>query len=335
LCLQELYLLCKNRILDQLITLFKHNNPVAIIFLLALATLPEWRESIGALPEGNNTALLFNFIEQYVFPLHEQRGGLRIINIILLLTESLFLNKIVVDHRLMEKPGFVPAMTFLLIQALLPYRINTFFILISGLLLLLIKLMVVIYKQEKPSNNLIAAGFVAGTLAALNTGYWTTYLWLITALFIMRPASSKEWLVCTLGFLMPFYFILSIEYLNDQLNLKQFFSDYGFVFDIPVYTPVTWTKIGLIIILPLIGLWVYSPSISKMVIQNRKTYLIAFILILVILGILAVKFGILAKEIMFMLTPASFLIAPIFLSFKKDFIPNLLFFLLIVIALLR
>ncbi len=318
-----------------MITLFKHNNPIAIVFLIALATLPEWRAPLEALPEGNNTALLFNYIEQYVFPLHEQSGGLRIINIILLLIESLFLNKIIVDHRLMEKPGFVPAMTFLLVQSLLPFRVNTFFILISGLLLILIKLMIIIYKQEKPANNLIAAGFVAGTLAALNTGYWTTYLWLITALFIMRPASSKEWLVCTLGFLMPFYFLLSWEYLNDQLNLKQFFSDYGIVFDMPTYAPITWTKIGLVTILPLIGLWMYSTAIGKMVIQNRKTYLIIFILILVILGILGVKFGVLAREIMFMLTPASFLIAPIFLHFKKDFIPNLLFFVLIAIALLR
>ncbi len=318
-----------------MITLFKHNNPIAIIFLVALATLPEWRAFIGALPEGNNSALLYKYIEQYVFPLHEQSGGLSIVNINLLLIESLFLNKIVVDHRLMEKPGFIPAMTFLLIQALMPYRINTFFILISGLLLILIKLMIVIYKQEKPSNNLIAAGFVAGSLAALNTGYWTIYLWVITALFIMRPASAREWLVCTLGFIMPLYFLLSWEYLNDQLNLKQFFSDYGFVFNIPIYTPITWTKIVLIISLALIGLWMYSPSIGKMVIQNRKTYLIVFILIIFIFGILAVKLGVLGKEIMFMLTPASFLIAPIFLSFKKDFIPNLLFFLLIVIALLR
>lgn len=318
-----------------MITLFKYNNPVAIVFLLALASLPEWRGSLGPMPEVENTALLYNYIEQYLFPLNEQSGGSRIINIILLLTEALFLNKIVSDHRLMDKPGFIPAMTFLLIQSLLPYRINTFFVVINALLLLLIKLMISIYKQEKPSNNLIAAGFATGTLAALNSGYWTTYLWLITALFIMRPASSKEWLICTLGFIMPFYFILSVEYLNDQLNLKQFFSDYGFILNMPIYSPITWTKIGLIIVLPILGLWIYSPSIGKMVIQNRKTYLISFILILVILGIVAVKFGVLANEIMFLLTPASFLIAPIFLSFKKDFIPNLLFFVLIVISLLR
>lgn len=318
-----------------MITLFKHNNPLAIVFLLALATLPEWRAFIGTVPEGNNTTLLYKYIEQYIYPLQEQSSGLRIFNIILLLIESLFLNKIVVDHRLMEKPGFIPAMTFLLIQALLPYRINTFFILINGLLLILVKLMIIIYKQEKPSNNLIGAGFVAGSLAALNTGYWTTYLWVITALFIMRPASAKEWLVCTLGFMMPFYFMLSIVYLNDQLNLKQFFSDYGFIFSIPIYTPITWIKIGLIVILPLVGLWAYSASIGKMVIQNRKTFLISFILILVIGGTIGIKFSTIAREIMFMLTPASLLAAPIFLSFKKDFIPNLLFFLLIVIALLR
>jgi len=235
----------------------------------------------------------------------------------------------------MEKHGFVPAMTFLLLQSILPYSINTFFLLINGLLIILIKLMILVYKQEKPSNNLIAAGFTAGLLASMNTGYWATYLWLVTALFIMRPASAKEWLVTTLGFLMPFYFILSWQYLNDELNLKQFFSDFGILFSIPVYAPVTWVKLIVLVTLPLIGLWMYSTQIGKMVIQNRKTYMIILILLLVIFGLLTLKFGILANEMMFILTPASFLIAPIFLSFKKEFIPNLLFFLLIALALIR
>ena len=318
-----------------MITLFKHNNPIALILLLVLATLPEWKGGYEILAEVNNTALLYSYFERYFFSLHDNSGGFRILNVILLLGESLLFNKLVTDHRLMEKPGFVPAMTFLLIQALLPFRIDTFFIVINGLLLVVIKLMIVVYKQDRPSNNLIGAGFTAGLLAAMNSGYWTSYLWLIIALFIMRPASSKEWLICTLGFLMPFYFILSLEYLNDQLDLKQFFSDFGIVFSIPVYSPFIWVKIAIISLLPLIGLWMYSPAIGKMVIQNRKTYLIVFILILVIFGVLGLKFGNLAKEIMLILTPASFLIAPIFLSFKKEFIPNLLFFLLIALSLIR
>ena len=318
-----------------MITLFKHNNPLALILLLVLATLPEWRGGYPIPFEGNNISLLHNYIEHYLFSLRGQGGGLRILNIILLLTEALFLNKLVNDHRLMEKPGFVPAMTFLLIQALLPYRIDTFFILVNGLLLILIKLMIVVYKQEKPSNNLIGAGFIAGLLATMNPGYWTIYLWLITALFIMRPASSKEWLICTLGFLMPFYFIFSWEYLNDKLNLKEFIANYEIIFSLPDYKPIVWSKMIVITMLPLLGIWMYSPTIGKMVIQNRKTYMIAFILILVIFVLLALKFGILASEIMFILTPASFLIAPIFLSFKKEFIPNLLFFVLIALALIR
>jgi hypothetical protein len=303
--------------------------------LLVLATLPEWKGNYDLAPIANNSALLFNYIENYLFSLHGDSTSVSILNIVLLVTESLFLNKIVSDHRLMEKPGFVPAMTFLLIQALFPFKIDTFFILINGLLLVLIKLMIIVYKQERPSNNLIGAGFTVGLLATLNSGYWITYFWLITALFIMRPASSKEWLICTIGFLMPFYFILSLEYLNDQLNLKQFFSDFGIVFNTPTYKPIVWVKIGLIVLLPLIGIWTYSPSIGKMVIQNRKTYLSTLILVFVLFGLLAIKFGILGKEIMFLLTPASLLIAPIFLSFKKEFIPNLLVFVLIAIALIR
>jgi hypothetical protein len=98
---------------------------------------------------------------------------------------------------------------------------------------------------------------------------------------------------------------------------------------------VTWFKLIVLVTLPLIGLWMYSAQIGKMVIQNRKTYLVLFILILVILGIIMLKFELASREIMFILAPASLLVAPIFLSFKKDFIPNLLFFLLIALSLIR
>lgn len=318
-----------------MITLFKHNNPIALILLLVLATLPEWRGTYEAFPNGNNTALLQRFFEDYLHLLKNQTTGLRIVNTLMLLAESLYLNKIINDHRLMEKPGFIPAMTFLLVQAILPFRITTFFILINGLVLIMIKLMIIVYKQERANNNLIGAGFTVGLLATLNSGYWTIYLWLITALFIMRPASSKEWLICTLGFLMPFYFILSLQYLNDQLDIKQFLSDFGLAFIVPVYNPIIWLKISLIALLSFIGLWIYSSAIGKMVIQNRKTYMLIFILVLVFLGLLVIKFGNIALEIMLLVAPASFLIAPIFISFKKEFIPNLLFFLLIVLALIR
>lgn len=235
----------------------------------------------------------------------------------------------------MDKPGLIPSMTFLLLQSLFPYRISTFFIIINVLLIILLKLMINIYKQQQPSNNLIAAGFVTGLLASLNSSYWLTYTWLITALFIMRPASAREWIISSLGFLMPFYFVFSLEYLTDQLDLKDFFTFSSIIFEIPSYSPLIWTKIGCLLLLPFLGLWIYNGTIGKMVIQNRKTYLIIFFLVVLILGILLLKLGFLANEIFIILTPATILVAPIFLSFKKEFIPNLLLMLLIVLALTR
>jgi hypothetical protein len=303
--------------------------------LLVLAAMPELKGAFVTHDNINNSSFLFSLINEYVFPLNSNSSGIRFLNIGLLLTESLFLNKIVSDHRLMEKPGFVPAMTFLLLSALLPFRITTFFILISGLLIGLLKILIIIYKQEQPNNNLIAAGFITGILAAMNTVYWTTYLWLIIALFIMRPSSIKEWLICTMGFVLPFYFVLSWQYLTDQLDLISFFSIKAFTFTIPRYSTLIWTKIAVFITLPVLGLWAYSSQISKMVIQNRKAYLTVFILSVLILLILLLQLNVLGNELMFLLTPASFLFAPFFLSFRKEFIPNLILLAIIVLAVLR
>ncbi len=303
--------------------------------LLVLAAMPELKGVFVIHDNINNSTLLFSYINEYLLPLNSNSNGIRFLNIVLLFSESLFLNKIVTDHRLMEKPGFVPAMTFLLLSALLPFRITTFFILISGLLIGLLKILIIIFKQEQPNNNLIAAGFITGSLAAMNTVYWTTYLWLIIALFIMRPASVKEWLICTMGFVLPFYFVLSWQYLTDQLDLKSFFSIGSFAFMLPKYSTLIWTKIAVFITLPVLGLWAYGSQISKMVIQNRKTYLTIFILSIFILVVMILKLNVLGNELMFLLTPASFLFAPFFLSFRKEFIPNLILLAIIVLAVLR
>lgn len=303
--------------------------------LLVLAVMPELKGAFVTDNNINNSALLFGYINEYLLPLNSNSNGIRFLNVVLLFSESLFLNKIVTDHRLMEKPGFVPAMTFLLLSALLPFRITTFFILIGGLLIGLLKILILLYKQEKPNNNLIAAGFITGSLAAMNTVYWTTYIWLIIALFIMRPASVKEMLICTMGFVLPFYFVLSWQYLTDQLDLKSFFSIEGFAFMIPRYSTLIWTKIAVFITLPVLGVWTYGSQISKMVIQNRKTYLTVFLLSMLILAVMLLKLNVLGNELMFLLLPASFLFAPFFLSFRKDFIPNLVLLALVVLAVLR
>jgi len=70
-----------------------------------------------------------------------------LISIAATVAEGLFLNKLVADNKLVERPGFIPAMTFVLANALVPYEQQSYMLLINGFLLLSLQNLISIYKK--------------------------------------------------------------------------------------------------------------------------------------------------------------------------------------------
>ena len=152
---------------------------------------------------------------------------------------------------------------------------------------------------------------------------------------IMRPASIREWLISSLGFLLPFYFIASGLYLADRLDLSILFPAFDISFKLPALDLLEWIKIILFALLPWLGMMMYNKQIGKMLIQGRKAYLTMLLLNLAILVICLLSPADISTTMFLMLIPSTLLFAPFFIAFKSNFIPNMLLLALIVLALLR
>jgi hypothetical protein len=252
-----------------------------------------------------------------------------------LLSEALLLNKIISDHKLMERAGFIPAMSFILLYMLLPFNTSTVFLLLNGMILLVLKLLIVVYKQNNANNQLLLTGFVVGCLTAMNTQFLPLYCWIIISIMIMRPSSLREYFLSSIGFILPFYFLISGLYLLDKLNLSMVSPTAAIDFKLPVLTPLEWTKISLFLLMPWIGMFSYNRQIGKMMIQARKAYLIMLILVTAILVICLFSIKDMSTTLTLMLVPSTLLFSPLFLVFRKNFIPNLILTSLIILALLR
>lgn len=320
-----------------MIGIFKHNNPLALLLLVLLALLPALtgNDMVNAIPPDGATAI-FNTLSGSLSFLDGSNGlwG-KIFFAALLLSEALILNKIITDHKLMEKAGFVPAMSFLLLNALLPSHSTPLSLLMIGIILLLFKLLIVMYKQSNANNQLLLTGFMAGCLASFNTMFLILFVWISICVMIMRPASLREWLLSTTGFALPFYFLASGLYLFDKLNPSMIFPGFSIDFNLPKLSPMEWTKTCLFLVLPWIGLISFNRQIGKMMIQARKAYLIILILVLAILVICLLSVEDMSTTLNLMLVPSALLFAPVFLSFKRSFIPNVMLMALIILALLR
>lgn len=320
-----------------MIGIFKNNNPLALLLLALLAFMPGMTGDLLAnttVPAG--ATAMFNKLSGYISFLDGSRGMMgKIIYSALLLAEALVLNKIISDHKLMDRAGFIPAMSFLLLNAILPSHTGPVLLVLNGIFLLLLKLLVVMYKQSNANNQLLMTGFVAGSLVSMNIHFLILYVWISISVMIMRPASTREWLLASVGFILPFYFLASGLYLLDKLNPSMVSPGFSIGFSLPALTPLAWTKTSLFLVLPWIGLFAFNRQIGKMMIQARKAYLIMLILILAFLVICLFSIKDVSSTLNLMLVPSTLLFAPLFLSFKRNFIPNLMFTALIILALLR
>lgn len=254
---------------------------------------------------------------------------------IFLLTEALLLNRIITNQKFADRLGMIPAASFLLLNLLLPVKISGLMLLINGLLIFVIEKLIAIYKNPKPNNTLIVTGFFSGLIAAFGTPFLILFIWLTGSLLIMRPASLREWILATIGFILPFYFIGSGLYLTDQLKPDSLIASYIINISLPKLTQLQWVKITLFTILPWIGLLASRNMFNKMMIQNRKSYLIILILLLAMMMICVFNLGNLSHLLALLLFPASVMLFPIFSSPKKQIIPNLIFWSIVIVSFMR
>lgn len=320
-----------------MIGIFKNNNPLALLLLALLAFLPGMTGDMmvnTTVPAG--VTVIFKTLSGYLSSLDGSGGMLgKIIYSALLLAEALILNKIISDHKLMERAGFIPAMSFLLLNSILPFHPGLIFLVLNGIFLLLLKLLIVMYKQINANNQLLLTGFVVGCLASMNIQFLILYVWISICVMIMRPASLREWLLTSIGFVLPFYFLASGLYLLDKLNPSMIFPTFSIGLKLPKLSPLEWIKTSLFLIMPWIGLFSFNSQIGKMMIQARKAYLIMLVLLLAILVICLFSIKDVSTTLNLMLVPSALLFTPLFLVFKKNFIPNLILTALIILALLR
>lgn len=293
------------------------------------------QEVILPFSDIKHTLLLTNLMK-WLGPIEAQNTlATKVFKYLLLITEAFYINKIARDNKLLEKSTYLFAMTFLLISFLTPFKISLFILVINGLILIAVDSFIKMYKKNNPFNNIILSGFFISISSALTNNYLIFYCWLTIALLVIRPTSLREWTVLNIGFILPYYFLMSILYLFDQLSLDAIIQFKAPVLSMPALSYISSLKLILLLLLPIIGLTAGSNQINKMILQNRKAYIIIFALFLAAVLVAILNLNQLSEYAYLLLLPASILFAPFFQAFKKDFIPNLVLIVLIVLSYIR
>ncbi|MCW3079648.1 hypothetical protein [Segetibacter sp.] len=320
-----------------MVALFKDRSPATVIWLVILSFIvhSHFIVDFPIVPGGRSDGLLSVFLNRYVTLLSP--GIVIFIYHAIVIVQALRINYLFNDHRMYSKNNFLAAMVYILLTGIFKEWSNLTPALIENILVIwLFAKTVRLYNNPNPKTLLFNIGLLIGVSIIL---YHPSALLILVAFFalaIVRPFIITEWVVLLMGVIFPYYFLASYLYLTDRLgSILLYIPKWGLNIPRTVVSPAFFVTIGLILITLILGM-VYSQQESRrLLIQVRKNWVVLTVMLLVMLPIPFINKGVGIDSLLLWIVPASPYIAKAFLGPKKNTLPNLMFWSLLVLAIVK
>ena len=191
---------------------------------------------------------------------------------LLLFTQAITFNKLIIDQRLLQKPNYLPGMSYLLISSLFPdWNVLSAPLLINTFLIWVWARMSGLYNNSNPKTTLFNIGMVIGLCTFFYFPSLAFAVLVVFALIVTRPFKIAEWVISFLGIITPWYFLICYLFLTNKLpgyHLPPFVMEY------PKWNQSYWTlgAIALILIAFFVGCYYVQANFRRQVVQVRKSW---------------------------------------------------------------
>ena len=317
-----------------MINQFRNLNPINLLILFAYTFF--MRMALFAdLPE----TLRFEFLESYAkfliqIPIQNTlspEGNVFFAGVIVYVQAILF-NRIVNNHGLLNKSGFLPALLFITSASLfMPFMILSPTLICNFLLIWIMDKLLTIGK----SQNAMMIMFDIGMIIAIGTLIYFPFIVLLAmlwfSLLLYRSFNWREWVSGLVGFLTIFFFVAVYYYWNDHLSVfykiwvplaNKFPSNFKINYnDYLVLIPVL-----LIMILASLQL---RENFFRSFISTRKAFQMLFIMFVICIIGFYTKPDFRLYHFLLCVPPGSVLLAYYFSNAKKRWFYESLFIVLV------
>ncbi|MGY4383121.1 hypothetical protein ACVWYN_000140 [Pedobacter sp. UYP24] len=316
-----------------MINQFRTLNPINLLILFAYTFF--MRIAIYAdLP----SILQFEFLESYAkflitIPVNSISPVANVtLAGILIFVQSILFNRVVNNHSLLNKPGYLPALLYVTAGSLfMPFLILSPTLVCNFLLILIMDKFLKIGK----SPNAIMIMFDIGMIIAIGTLIYFPFivmlilLWL--SLLLYRSFSWREWVSGLVGFLIIFFFIGVYYYWSDRLS--QFYkiwlplgNKFPSVFKINYNDYLVLIPVALMIILASLQL---KENFFRSFISTRKAFQMLFFMFIVSILSFYTKPDFRIYHFLLCVPPGSVLLAYYFSNARKRWFYESLFLVLV------
>ena len=179
-----------------MIGLFKQKTPANILFVFVLGILiklPLFKHATIPGPD-ESAAILYNAIIAFLNSFSSNTAMIyAALTYLLLFTQSMQLNKLINDHRMMQRNTFLPAISYLLITSLMPeWNVFSPVLLINSLVLIVFNGLFKLYNQSNVKGTIFNIGLAIGLSSFIFFPTVILAIWLILALMIMRTKTNSQ-----------------------------------------------------------------------------------------------------------------------------------------------
>jgi hypothetical protein len=276
---------------------------------------------------NDNDGVFSLFLKNYIAGLSST--SLFVIYQLVILIQAIRLNLVLSELRMFQNTNFTTAMAYVLLSGLLPQWCSISPALIANFLLiwLFIKLSR-LYNHPSPKTLLFNTGFIVGLSVVCYHPTAILILVVLFALAVVRPFNLAEWVILLMGILVPYYFLASGLFLNDQLATFKIYLPH-LQWDLP---PAKWDapliiSLSVLVAILLAGLYCWQVSNKRMVIQIRKNWGVMVVMLLILLPIPFIFLNAGIESAFMSLVPLGAFAGNAFSFPRRLVLPNILFWL--------
>lgn len=256
-----------------MIGIFKQKNPANLLLLLLLGVLIKLPMFLHPHIVGLHTedSILYSALLKFIQPNGNNFPSIYpFIAFVLLFLQAVMITRFINVHRMVNLPGYLPGMAYMLITSLFPewnylsapLIVNTIFLFIlSGLLK--------IYNLQNPKGTIYNIGLALGIALFFYFPSITFIVWVFIGMLVMRPFRLNEWVLCIIGITTPFYFYSIYLFISSQWSWQNLVSDISFHFPIVKQSPWLAGSSFLLALPFLMGGYYIQNRLRRMLIQVR------------------------------------------------------------------
>lgn len=295
--------------------IFRANNPLNTFLLLMYGILLKlvWFLHPQIPVIHNSDGFLFNNILTAIKPAFDAYPvSYSFISYFLLYTQAVNFNQVLINRHMMQKPNYLPAMSYLLITSFFSeWNILSAPLVINTLLIWVWASMSNLYNNKHPKTTLFNIGLLIGISSFFYLPSVAFFILILFALLITRPPKVAEWMITLIGIITPWYFLFSWLFLAERLYS---FHLPGFHFSYPHLAQkyVESAAILFIIAITLAGGFLVQSNMGKQIVQVRKAWTLLFLYLIVALLIPFINSTDNFKYWILAVLPASAFVAAVF-----------------------